>query len=289
MKVLITGAGGQVARALVAARPEGATVLALSRADLDISDRTAVLAAIGEHRPDLVFNAAAYTAVDKAESEPHAAMAVNGIGVGWLAEACTLHGAQLVHLSTDYVFSGESPRPYQVDDLPDPNSVYGQTKRAGELAALNAPEALVVRTAWVHSSGPGNFVATMLRLMAGAGPVRVVDDQIGSPTHAASLAGAVWSLARAGATGIHHATDAGAASWYDFAVAVREEALAIGLLTTAAPVVPIGTADYPTAAPRPSCALLDKSATWALLGAPARHWREELRDTLLECKAAAHG
>lgn len=289
MKALVTGAGGQVARALIAARPDGLTVTALARSDLDISDRSAVLAMVGEHRPDLVINAAAFTAVDKAESEPHAAMAVNGIGVGWLAEACTLHGSQFVQISTDYVFSGENPRPYQSDDLPDPNSVYGQTKRAGELAALGAPEALVLRTAWVYSAGEGNFANTMLELMAARDVVRVVADQIGTPTHADSLARAIWALARAGASGIHHYTDAGIASWYDFAVAVREEAAELGLLDRAAPVVPIATADYPTPAPRPACTVLDKTATWALLGAPAPHWREELRAMLRARKEMAHG
>lgn len=289
MKVLVTGSGGQVARALVAAQPGDVTVAALARADLDISDRAAVLAVVGAHRPDLVINAAAFTAVDKAESEPHAAMAVNGIAVGWLAEACTLHGSQFVQVSTDYVFSGESPRPYQSDDLPDPNSVYGQTKRAGELAALNAPEALVVRTAWVYSAGEGNFANSMLELMASRDAVRVVADQIGTPTHAASLARAIWALARAGASGIHHFTDAGSASWYDFAVAIREEALALGLLYHAAPIIPITTADYPTTAPRPACAVLDKTQTWALLGAPAAHWREELRAMLALRREARRG
>lgn len=289
MKVLITGAGGQVARALVAAQPGGVRVTALDRAALDISDRAAVLAAIGDRRPDMLINAAAYTAVDGAESEPHAAMAINGIAVGWLADACTLHGTQLVHLSTDYVFAGESARPYCPDDLCDPHSVYGQTKRAGELAALNVPEALVLRTAWVYSSGGGNFADTMLGLMATRDAVRVVADQIGTPTHAASLARATWALALAGATGIHHYTDAGVASWYDFAVAIQEEALALGLLDRTVPIEPIATADYPTLAPRPPCAILDKTATWALLGGPAAHWRSELRAMLAERKEAMLG
>lgn len=289
MKVLITGAGGQVARALVAAQPAGIKVTALDRGDLDITDRAAVFTAIGQDRPDLLINAAAFTAVDLAESEPHAAMAVNGIAVGWLSDACTLHGAQFVHLSTDYVFSGESARPYGSDDRCDPNGVYGQTKRAGELAALNVPEALVLRTAWVYSSGGENFADTMLRLMATRDAVRVVADQVGTPTHAASLARAIWALALAGATGIHHYTDAGVASWYDFAVAIQEEALALGLLSRAVPIDPIATADYPTLAPRPPCAILDKAATWALLGGPAAHWRTELRAMLAERKEAILG
>ncbi|MFM5885064.1 MAG: dTDP-4-dehydrorhamnose reductase, partial [Novosphingobium sp.] len=276
MKVLVTGAGGQVASALAAARPGHVALTGLDRAALDISDRAAVLAAVEAHAPEVVINAAAFTAVDRAESAPHAAMAVNGTGVGWLADACAVCGARLVQLSTDYIFSGQSAELYATDALPDPLSVYGQTKRAGEQAALSATEALVVRTAWVYAAGHANFAETMLRLMATQDSVRVVADQIGSPTHAASLARSLWDLIACGASGIYHVTDAGIASWYDFAVAIQEEALALGLLTHAVPVVPIATADYPTLAPRPVCAVLDKAETWAILGKPAPHWRTEL-------------
>lgn len=289
MKVLVTGAGGQVAKSLAATRPHHVALTALSRAELDISDRAAVLAAVEAHAPEVVINAAAFTSVDRAESAPHAAMAVNGSAVGWLADACAVCNARLVQLSTDYVFSGQSAEHYATDALPDPLSVYGQTKRAGEQAALSATGALVVRTAWVYAAGHGNFVETMLRLMAEQDAVRVVADQIGSPTHADSLTRSVWDLIACGAAGIYHVTDAGIASWYDFAVAIQEEALALGLLTRAVPVVPIATADYPTPAPRPVCAVLDKAETWAILGAPAPHWRTELRAMLAIRQALARG
>ncbi|MFQ3666287.1 MAG: sugar nucleotide-binding protein, partial [Sphingomonadaceae bacterium] len=162
---------------------------------------------------------------------------------------------------------------------------YGRTKLAGERAVFAAHAApLLVRTAWVHAARGHNFVATMLRLMAERDEVRVVCDQVGTPTHATSLARAIWALLATGATGIFHWTDAGVASWYDFAVAIQEEALAAGLLGRAVPILPIRTEDYPTPARRPACGILDKSATYALIG-PARHWRAELRDALAERKA----
>ena len=151
------------------------------------------------------------------------------------------------------------------------------------LAAL--PNALIVRTAWVYAASGANFMLTMLRLMGSQPSLRVVGDQIGTPTHAASLARAIWALAGAGATGIHHFTDAGAASWYDFAVAIQEEALALGLLDRAIPVAPIRTVDYPTPAKRPAYSVLDKTETYAALGAPAAHWRAELRSALHELAA----
>jgi dTDP-4-dehydrorhamnose reductase len=167
--------------------------------------------------------------------------------------------------------------PYAPDAPTNPLGAYGVTKRDGELAA--GADALIVRTAWVYAAVGSNFVHTMLRLMRERDELRVVADQIGTPTHAASLAGAIWTLAAHGATGTYHWTDAGAASWYDFAVAIQEEALARGLLTRAIPVIPIRTADYPTPAARPNYSVLDKTTTFAITG-PARHWRDELRDCL---------
>jgi dTDP-4-dehydrorhamnose reductase len=183
-----------------------------------------------------------------------------------------------VHVSTDFVFDGKASSPYAPDAPTRPLGVYGATKRDGEIAA--GADALIVRTAWVYAAAGNNFVRTMLRLMAERDEVRVVADQIGTPTHAASLARAIWALAAAGSTGHYHWTDAGAASWYDFAVAIQEEALALGLLSRAVPIVPIRTVDYPTPAQRPAFSILDKTTTWAITG-PARHWRAELRDCLV--------
>jgi dTDP-4-dehydrorhamnose reductase len=278
MKVLITGANGQLGRALQATAPLGVSIIAAGSAELDIGDAAAVDALLLAERPDAIFNAAAYTAVDKAESEEALATRTNAEGVANLARGAAAIGARLVHVSTDFVFNGLSGVPYLPDAPTAPLGVYGRTKRQGELAA--GPDALVVRTAWVYGSRGGNFVRTMLRLMAERDEVRVVADQIGTPTFAASLADALWRLHAAGAKGLFHYTDSGAASWYDFAVAIQEEALAIGLLTRAVPVIPIATSDYPTPAARPHYSVLDKSATFALLGGAAPHWRVNLRKML---------
>lgn len=285
MRPLITGANGQLGISLRATVPAGIEAVAAGSAELDIRDSRLVEEFVVRNRPELILNAAAYTAVDKAESEEDAALAVNATGVANLAAAARKHGARLVHVSTDFVFEGKSGIPYRPDAPTGPASAYGRTKLAGEMAAGEG--ALIVRTAWVYGPKGNNFVRTMLRLMAERDEVRVVADQIGTPTYSPSLARALWSLASAGATGIHHYTDSGAASWYDFAVAIQEEALAIGLLDREVPVTPIATTDYPTPAARPHYSVLDKSATFALLGGPAPHWRVNLRRMLQEIKT--HG
>ncbi len=282
MKVLITGANGQLGRALRASVPDHADMRGAGSADLDIRDGAAVRAEIAALAPDLVINAAAYTAVDKAESDEAEALRVNGEAVGHLADAARDVGARFVHVSTDFVFDGISGIPYRPDSTTSPLGAYGRTKLAGEVAA--GPDALVVRTAWVYAPAGHNFVRTMLRLMAERDEVRVVADQIGTPTYAPALAAAIWELAGKGATGIFHYTDSGAASWYDFAVAIQEEAVALRLLDRTVPVIPIGTSDFPTPARRPHYSVLDKSATFAMLGTPAPHWRVNLRRMLQEVK-----
>jgi dTDP-4-dehydrorhamnose reductase len=283
MRALILGAAGQVGRALAASAPADAEVVALDRAACDIGDGDAVERAVAEAAPDLVFNAAGYTAVDQAESEPDAAHLANAVAPGLIAAAGRKVGARTIHLSTDFVFDGLLSRPYRPDDAPAPLSVYGRTKLAGECAASAAdPGVLIVRTAWVHAPQGANFVNTMLRLMRERGRIAVVADQVGTPTAAASLARGLWALALAGASGVHHYTDAGIASWYDFAVAVAEEGLAAGLLGKAVQIDPIPSAAYPTAAVRPAYSVLDKYATWGLLGEVAPHWRTSLRANLLE-------
>lgn len=285
MKALILGASGQVGRALIAAAPAGAQVVAADRAQCDVSDERGIAREIADVAPDIVFNAAGYTAVDRAESEPEAAQALNAAAPGAIAAAARRLGARTVHISTDFVFDGQAGRPYLPGDEARPACVYGRTKLAGEAAVAAAdPGALIVRTAWVYAPRGANFVATMLRLMADREAVDVVDDQIGTPTAAASLAAALWALAAAGAEGLHHYTDAGVASWYDFAVAIEEEARALGLIDRPVRVTPIPTAAYPTPARRPAYSVLDKTATWALLGAPP-HWRVNLRVALKEIGA----
>jgi dTDP-4-dehydrorhamnose reductase len=275
MKILIAGAGGQLGRALQASAPAGHLVTAPPEAAFDITNEAQVADVIATYKPDVVINAAAYTAVDKAESEPAQARLINASAVEYLAA----HAPFLVQISTDFVFDGTANRPIPPETRPNPLSIYGSSKRAGELAALENPRALVVRTAWLYAAQGSNFVNTMLRLMAERPELSVVADQIGTPTHAASLARALWTLVEARETGIHHFTDAGVASWYDFAVAIQEEAVALGLLGVAVPVRAIASAAYPTPAARPAYGVLDKSATWALTGQPA-HWRTELRECL---------
>ena len=277
MRVLIAGAGGQLGRALQACAPAGITVIAPPEAEFDITDAAIAAAVITAARPDIVVNAAAYTAVDKAESDPETAHRINADAVAILA-ANTL---KLVHISTDFVFDGTASQPIAPDAATNPINVYGATKRAGEVAA--GPGALVIRTAWVYAAQGNNFVHTMLRLMRERPEIRVVADQIGTPTHAAGLARTVWALL--GHSGIFHWTDAGVASWYDFAVAIHDEALALGLLDNPVAIIPIGTADYPTPARRPAYGVLDKSKTWAITG-PAAHWRSELRLCLSAIKDA---
>lgn len=280
MRLLVTGGGGQLAQALAALAGSGTTVIAPPRAAFDIAAPEAAERWLAETRPDALVNAAAYTAVDRAESEPERAMEVNGEAPGRLAEAARRHGVRFVHVSTDFVFDGCQSRPYPPEAETAPLGAYGRSKRAGEVAVLAAdPHALILRTAWVYAAEGRNFLRTMLRLMAERDEVRVVSDQVGTPTHAASLARAILALLATPARGILHWTDAGVASWYDFAVAISEEAASRGLLPGATPVIPIRTADYPTPARRPGWSVLDCTATHALVGLP-RHWRAELRDAL---------
>jgi dTDP-4-dehydrorhamnose reductase len=284
MKVLLTGASGQVGSATLASAPPGVQVRALSHSQLDLTDAAAIRAAVNDWQPDLIVNAAAYTAVDKAESESELAFAINAEGPRRLAMASqAIGGCRLIHLSTDYVFDGNSGEPYKPDAAVNPLSVYGRSKLAGEQAVVSAlgERAIVLRTAWVYAPQGRNFVLTMLRLMRERSLVRVVADQHGTPTAAGSIAAAIWGLAQcAQPGGILHWTDAGAATWYDFAVAIAEEARAIGLISNPVELVPITTAEYPTAARRPRNSVLDTRDTTARLGMTPRHWRAELRDVL---------
>jgi dTDP-4-dehydrorhamnose reductase len=290
MKVLVTGAGGQLGRELVRLAPPQAEVRAVDRADLDISDAAAVAQIVGQVAPAVIINAAAYTAVDKAEQEPSAALRVNAEGARLLARAAhALQVCRMVQVSTDYIFDGSSSRPYRPGHAPHPLGVYGRSKLEGEQAVLDAlgPRAIIVRTSWVYAAHGRNFLHTMLRLMRERGAVRVVADQIGTPTSAHGLAEALWQFAkRPGLAGVFHWTDAGVASWYDFAVAIAEEAAALGLLPAGVQVTPIATEDFPTPARRPAYSVLDKGNTAAALAVEPRHWRQRLREVL---KEVAHG
>jgi dTDP-4-dehydrorhamnose reductase len=289
MRVLIFGAAGQAGWELQRSSPAGMSVRALARQDADITQIDAVRAAVQHWQPHWIINAAAYTAVDRAESEAAGAYAINGDGAAHIARAALETHCQVLHISTDFVFDGQSPSPYAPDASVHPLGVYGASKAAGEEAVrrILGDDALILRTAWVYSSHGHNFVKTMLKLMAERAELRIVADQIGSPTWAAGLAQAIWrAIGTKDFRGTQHWTDAGIASWYDFAVAIQEEALACGLLSRAIPILPIRSMDYPTPARRPVCAVLDKSGSYAQLGT-APHWRVALRAMLQELLPAA--
>jgi len=281
VRVLVTGAGGQLGRALAAAAPRGEVVKACTHAELDIAQEAAVRAVFADFTPELVINAAAYNAVDDAERDPAGAARVNTAGPRALAAACRAAGAWLTHVSTDFVFDGRQGHPYDASAAPNPLSVYGRSKLEGETAvARELPgRSAVVRTSWLYSAG-GGFATRMLTLMRAKPELEVVSDQVGAPTHAAGLAGVLWALSARRAAGLWHWSDSGVASRYDFAVAIAEEAVRFGLLPVAPLIVPIASADYPAAAARPAYSVLDKRATEKLLGVTAPHWRIALRATL---------
>lgn len=282
MKALVTGANGQLGRALAACAPASVDLIALPSATLDITDLAAVEAAIREHAPNLVINAAAYTKVDAAEGVPDLADRVNRAGVANLTQATQTNGARLIQVSTDFVFDGMASHAYRPDAPTAPLNIYGKTKLDGEAAA--GPAALIVRTSWLYSAYGNNFVATMLRLMRERATLRVVDDQIGTPTSAHALADTIWDLAVIDRTGILHYSDSGVASWYDFAVAIMEEGVVIGLLDRPIEVLPIPASEYPTPAKRPHFSVLDKRDTIAAIGRVPAHWRANLRDVLKAIK-----
>lgn len=283
MKALITGANGQLGRALATCAPASIELIPLTSAQLNIGDRAAVDAAFIDHAPAIVINAAAYTKVDAAEEMSELADRVNHLGVAHLAQAAQRSGARMLHVSTDFVFDGMASHPYRPDAPTAPLNVYGATKLAGESAA--GAKSLTIRTSWLYSPYGNNFVATMLRLMRERPVLRVVDDQVGTPTSALSLADALWKLAATDNVGIMHYSDSGVASWYDFAVAIMEDAMTIGLLDQPVDVLPIPSSAYPTPAKRPRYSVLDKSDTIEALGYAPPHWRASLRDVLEAIKS----
>jgi len=236
-----------------------------------------------------IVNCAAYTAVDKAESEPELAAALNETGAGNLARLAEALGARFIQISTDYVFRGDGSRPLTEADPTDPVGVYASTKAAGERAVLSScSRAYVVRTAWLYGRNGPNFIATMLRLMAANDTVRVVADQRGTPTNARDVAEFLVGVIRSGidAFGIYHYTGGGETSWHGFAEVIRDEALAVGLLSRGCAVEAITTAEYPTAAPRPAYSVLSKDKARRVFGAEPSPWRESLRRYLAETVAS---
>ena len=281
MKVFVTGAGGMTGAQLVSgARARGWGVAWASHADLDITDYAAVEDAISRENPDIVFNAAAYTAVDKAEEEVENAMSVNSSGAVNVARAAALSGAGIVHISTDYVFDGKAAAPYVPDDDPCPINVYGESKLAGEIGVRDeCARHLIVRTSWVYSHEGKNFVLTMLRAAADGRDLKVVNDQTGSPTSSHDLAAALIAAAEKLAgdetvAGTYHFSNSGQTTWYDFA---REIFRIRGLDPH---LEAISTADFKTAARRPGWSVLDCTSFEETFGITRRRWQDALKDTM---------
>lgn len=285
MKVLVTGKGGQLASELQHTLPAGIDLVCLDANELDITNADLVEQVFSTESPDLVINAAAYTAVDKAETDQQLAYAVNDLGSEHLAKACKALGAKLIHVSTDFVFDGTKTTPYQTDDKPCPINVYGDSKLQGDIKVnrILGGQAVIIRTAWVYSVTGNNFVKTMLRLMAEKDALSVVYDQVGTPTWAKGLAQMIWALAAKETSFSHskdatilHWTDAGVASWFDFAVAIQELGIEKGLLDKAIPVSAIPASNYPTPAKRPAFSVIDKASAELLSGIKTTHWRKQL-------------
>jgi len=295
--VLLTGGAGQLGHELRRQLPSGVELIATSRAGgdglrpLDLADPQACRQAVLDLRPDWVLNSGAYTAVDRAESEPELAHAVNGGAPRALAEALLQTGGRLLQLSTDFVFNGNQGTPYRPEQARDPLGVYGASKAAGELAVEQvlggSGRGVIVRTSWVMGPVGRNFALTMLGLHRERGAagqaLAVVADQVGCPTSTHTLAAACWRVLQTGLEApVLHWSDAGAASWYDVAVAVGELGQQLGLVEQPAAVRPITSAEYPTPARRPGYSLLACSSSRALLGLEPTHWRTALRQLLAQ-------
>ncbi|GHE89496.1 dTDP-4-dehydrorhamnose reductase [Thalassotalea profundi] len=287
MKIVVIGKSGQVASELNNLSNNKREIICLGRNELNIADKNAIEKVLTHLKPDAVINAAAYTAVDLAEKEPEQANQINGYSVGNLAQACHSLSLHLVHLSTDFVFDGNSSTPYLTTDQHAPINTYGASKAIGEKLLLElAPEtSCIIRTAWVYSTYGNNFVKTMLNLMESKPELGIISDQIGTPTYAKTLAKAALHAAKNQLMGIYHWTDQGVASWYDFAVAIQELAFDKDLISKNIAIKAITTADYPTPAKRPSFSVLDKSQNSNTFPSELIvHWRQQLNSMLNDLK-----
>jgi dTDP-4-dehydrorhamnose reductase len=283
MVYLVTGAKGQLGQTVVSLlKQQDRPVCDFSHDQLDIGDYGQLSEIFINYRPKTVFNCAAYTQVDRAESESELAHRVNVQGSEYLAQLCAQHDAFLCHFSTDYVFDGKACLPYDEHTVPSPLGVYGQTKRLGEVAIETSKARYgILRTAWVYGIAGKNFVKTILRLAQEREVLCIVEDQIGSPTWTGDLAEAAIALVEGHTeSGIYHVTNSGVASWYDFALAICEEATLLGWNLRVSQVVPISTAEYPTSAKRPSYSVLARHKVEGVLGRKMTHWRVALRRML---------
>lgn len=290
-QILLIGKDGQLGHELESALNPFGDVAMVGRETVDLTAPDQIRQAIRHYAPQVIINAAAYTAVDRAESEVELAEAINGVAPGVMAEEAQRSQATLIHVSTDYVFDGTQNTPYTETDATNPIGVYGQTKLKGEQAIQSACDRhFILRTAWVYGvGGKGNFVKTMLRVGAEREELRVVVDQVGSPTWTGDLAQAIAQLtakvlhdpsSTESLSGIYHYSNSGAISWYDFAESIFDEAAAMGFPLAVQRVVPITTAEYPTPATRPAYSVLSNRKVQSVLGAPPPYWRKGLRSML---------
>jgi len=279
MKLLIVGADGQLGTDMARLLAPLSAVTALTFHDLDIMDRPSLKQAIESARPDVVVNCAAYTAVDRAETEQDAAYRVNVLGARNVSQAARRAGARVVYFSTDYVFDGTASEPYDEEAPTGPLSVYGRTKLQGEQATREAnPDHLILRLAWMYGSTGHNFVRTILRLAREKDELRIVDDQVGSPTFTEDVVHQLWTAIEDGCSGTYHCVNTGQASWYEFASQI------VRLSGSAVPVVPITSVDYPTAARRPAfSALSDRRLELEHLNT-MRPWQDALQDCMVRYK-----
>jgi dTDP-4-dehydrorhamnose reductase len=278
MKVLIIGKSGQLASELIDTKPAGFEVLALGREDIEILTIDSISEQVTKFNPEIVLNASAYTAVDKAETDSDAAYAINFSAVENIAKVCKSNNIRLIHVSTDFVFDGQKNTAYSTSDKTNPISVYGDSKLAGEKAIreYHPDDSTIVRTSWLYSKHGNNFVKTMLRLMSEKEALSVVADQIGCPTYAKELACFIWKLAsQEEIKPLYNWSDLGVASWYDFAVAIQDIAIECDILNKRIPIKTISTQEYPTPAKRPQFSLLDSIESHQIY--PANHWREQLK------------
>lgn len=292
-KVLVTGANGQLGYELQRTVASGVELFATDHQTLDITNPAQIAAVLEQYQPDLIINAAAYTAVDKAESDQANAQRLNGDAAGFIAQAVSQanerKATKLIHISTDFVFDGTQSLPYTTDAATAPLGIYGATKLSGEQQVQQyCPQALILRTSWLYSTHSNNFVKSMLRFMQEREQLGVVYDQVGSPTWARTLANTIWTLADKDASGIFHCSDNGVASWYDFAVTIQEEAYRLGILTKRIPIKPIRSSAYPTPAKRPAFSVMDKSKTESLLDSSLPYWRTSLQAMLQELNQSSH-
>jgi dTDP-4-dehydrorhamnose reductase len=284
LKVLLLGSNGQLGWELQRTLPDNVTLTICDYPKVDFGSTDSISQCINSTEPDYIINAAAYTPVDKAEQEKELAYRINHLAVLEISELCKENTISMVHISTDFVFNGQNFKPYQPDDTPDPESVYGKSKLKGEQAVCKilGDKALIIRTAWLYSSHGNNFVKTMLKLMKEKPSLNVIDEQIGTPTWANGLSKTIWIALEKNLKGTFHWTDAGVASWYDFAMAIQEEGIGIGLLDQSIPILPVGTLQYPTPAKRPMYSVLDKTSFLQATGISPIHWRVQLRSMLKE-------